>query len=220
MVKRTILGGLAISAAVMAFSVPASASIVISQGATGTGNNVLFQNVVGNGTTSLSTDTNQGDRVTFTSNEALTGDNSSGQARISAVDGSLNNLEWHLSDPTLGYDLGVFNINVPNQNGGPATSVTVFAYDQNNTEFSQVFALNSGGQNFFTVDSDDLQSITSIRFVATGGIVDDVRQVRIDGITSIAAVPELSTWAMMILGFFGVGAMTYRQRKKMTPRFA
>jgi hypothetical protein len=218
MVKQSMLGGLAISAAVMAFSVPASASIVISQGATGTGNNVLFQNVVGEGTTSLSTDTNQGDRVTFTSNEALTVP-ASGAARISAVDGSLNNLEWHLSDPTLGYDLGVFNINVPNQNGGPATSVTVYAYDQNNTEFSNTFSLGNG-QNFFTVDSDDLQSITSIRFVAIGGIVDDVRQVRIDGITSIAAVPEPSTWAMMILGFFAIGAMTYRQRKNIALRAA
>jgi hypothetical protein len=28
-----------------------------------------------------------------------------------------------------------------------------------------------------------------------------------------AAVPEPSTWAMMILGFFGIGAMTYRRRK-------
>jgi hypothetical protein len=218
MVKQSMLGGLAISAAVMAFSVPASASIVISQGATGTGNNVLFQNVVGEGTTSLSTDTNQGDRVTFTSNEALTVP-ASGAARISAVDGSLNNLEWHLSDPTLGYDLGVFNINVPNQNGGPATSVTVYAYDQNNTEFSNTFSLGNG-QNFFTVDSDDLQSITSIRFVAIGGIVDDVRQVRIDGITSIAAVPEPTTWAMMILGFFAIGAMTYRQRKNIALRAA
>jgi hypothetical protein len=29
----------------------------------------------------------------------------------------------------------------------------------------------------------------------------------------IAAVPEPSTWAMMILGFAGVGYMTYRRRK-------
>jgi hypothetical protein len=29
----------------------------------------------------------------------------------------------------------------------------------------------------------------------------------------VAAVPEPSTWAMMILGFFGIGAMTYRRRK-------
>ncbi|WP_213769866.1 PEPxxWA-CTERM sorting domain-containing protein [Bradyrhizobium sp. dw_78] len=28
-----------------------------------------------------------------------------------------------------------------------------------------------------------------------------------------AAVPEPSTWAMMILGFFGIGAMAYRRRK-------
>jgi hypothetical protein len=30
---------------------------------------------------------------------------------------------------------------------------------------------------------------------------------------SVAAVPEPSTWAMMILGFCGIGAMTYRRRK-------
>jgi PEP-CTERM motif len=35
-----------------------------------------------------------------------------------------------------------------------------------------------------------------------------------DNISAIAsAVPEPSTWAMMILGFFGIGAMTYRRRK-------
>jgi hypothetical protein len=32
----------------------------------------------------------------------------------------------------------------------------------------------------------------------------------------IAAVPEPSTWAMMIMGFFGVALMTYRQRKNTT----
>jgi PEP-CTERM motif-containing protein len=31
--------------------------------------------------------------------------------------------------------------------------------------------------------------------------------------TFLAAVPEPSTWAMMILGFAGIGAMTYRRRK-------
>jgi hypothetical protein len=34
---------------------------------------------------------------------------------------------------------------------------------------------------------------------------------RIDGFAG--AVPEPSTWAMMILGFAGIGAMTYRRRK-------
>lgn len=34
---------------------------------------------------------------------------------------------------------------------------------------------------------------------------------------TVAAVPEPSTWAMMILGFFGVGYMTYRRRNRTSP---
>lgn len=34
--------------------------------------------------------------------------------------------------------------------------------------------------------------------------------------TVTEAVPEPSTWAMMILGFVGVGYMTYRRRKQST----
>ena len=30
----------------------------------------------------------------------------------------------------------------------------------------------------------------------------------------LAAVPELSTWAMMLLGFAGVGFMAYRRKSK------
>jgi hypothetical protein len=41
-----------------------------------------------------------------------------------------------------------------------------------------------------------------------------------DSIFTVSAVPEPSTWAMMILGFFGVGFMAYRQRKNMTPGLA
>ena len=34
-----------------------------------------------------------------------------------------------------------------------------------------------------------------------------------DALLTVTAVPEPSTWAMMILGFAGVGFMAYRQRK-------
>jgi hypothetical protein len=34
------------------------------------------------------------------------------------------------------------------------------------------------------------------------------------GDLSISAVPEPSTWAMMILGFIGVGFMAYRREDK------
>jgi hypothetical protein len=60
-------------------------------------------------------------------------------------------------------------------------------------------------------------TITSLKVSAVqpaGGplwpTVDDLRLAQ--GLT--AAVPEPSTWAMMILGFAGVGYMTYRRRKQ------
>lgn len=37
---------------------------------------------------------------------------------------------------------------------------------------------------------------------------------------SVAAVPEASTWAMMILGFFGVGLAAYRRKSKLAFRLA
>jgi hypothetical protein len=38
--------------------------------------------------------------------------------------------------------------------------------------------------------------------------------------SSISSVPEPSTWAMMILGFFGVGFMAYRRKSQMSLRLA
>lgn len=38
-------------------------------------------------------------------------------------------------------------------------------------------------------------------------------QIALDSVTaSVSAIPEPSTWAMMILGFAGIGLVTYRQR--------
>jgi hypothetical protein len=37
---------------------------------------------------------------------------------------------------------------------------------------------------------------------------------RVDGFAS--AVPEASTWAMMVLGFFGVGFLAYRRKSQST----
>src|SRR3954453_9406877 len=34
----------------------------------------------------------------------------------------------------------------------------------------------------------------------------------------VAAVPEPSTWAMMIMGFAGIGFMAYRRRNQVNPR--
>ena len=39
-------------------------------------------------------------------------------------------------------------------------------------------------------------------------------------LTAVAAIPETSTWAMMILGFAGVGFLAYRRKSKVAFRFA
>jgi hypothetical protein len=39
-------------------------------------------------------------------------------------------------------------------------------------------------------------------------------------LVNVAAVPEVSTWAMMIFGFLGVGFLAYRRRSKAEFRFA
>jgi Laminin B (Domain IV)/PEP-CTERM motif len=60
-----------------------------------------------------------------------------------------------------------------------------------------------------------LSDITSLQIRAeyqTGPDTDGLDSVSF-GSAAVGAVPEPSTWAMMILGFVGVGAMTYRRRK-------
>jgi hypothetical protein len=37
---------------------------------------------------------------------------------------------------------------------------------------------------------------------------------------NVSAVPEPSTWAMMILGFLGIGFVTYRRKSSLAPRTA
>ena len=43
----------------------------------------------------------------------------------------------------------------------------------------------------------------------------DFNQGLVTGFNTVAAVPEPSTWAMMILGFAGVGFMAYRRKNAM-----
>ena len=53
-------------------------------------------------------------------------------------------------------------------------------------------------------------SITDTNIVAVGNdfTVDDV---------ALRTIPELSTWAMMLFGFGGLGFATYRRRQKAAP---
>jgi PEP-CTERM motif len=65
------------------------------------------------------------------------------------------------------------------------------------------------------------ETLTSIDFSYVGNTVPGDGEAFLAALTTstaVGAVPEPSTWAMMILGFFGVGFMTYR-RKQNGPAF-
>ncbi len=68
----------------------------------------------------------------------------------------------------------------------------------------QTFSFDGGT---FTLAVRDVQLDTNILFPLDAGVV-------FGDVSVTAAVPEPSTWAMMILGFAGVGFMAYRRSRK------
>jgi hypothetical protein len=73
-----------------------------------------------------------------------------------------------------------------------------------------------GGAAYFA--SDILCENASVCTNGATGTVAGVNHVTIPSLTT--DVPEASTWAMMILGFFGVGFMAYRRKSQMSLRVA
>jgi PEP-CTERM motif-containing protein len=75
--------------------------------------------------------------------------------------------------------------------------------------------INATTSSFIGFVSDGTITSLTVSAVQPAGsflwpTVDDLRLAQ--GLTS--AVPEPATWAMMILGFAGVGYMSYRRRKQ------
>jgi hypothetical protein len=71
----------------------------------------------------------------------------------------------------------------------------------------------------WTQVTETFVALSATPLVFAGTILDGDHSSGIDNIT-ISAVPEPSTWAMMILGFFGVGFAAYRRKSKLTFRLA
>jgi hypothetical protein len=119
----------------------------------------------------------------------------------SALDGA-NNL-------SLNYGFGTFDVvdgtitgaNGPNSHlgvffGSPDAQQTTTAL----LEFNRVL---DGSNRFDCITCND----------GTGGGVENTAGFAGVTYSEVSAVPEPSTWALMFLGFCGIGAMTYRRRK-------
>jgi PEP-CTERM motif len=108
------------------------------------------------------------------------------------------------------YDLGFF----VGENGGPTSEFSVF---WNGILVSDVFnAENNSFPSMGQVSIAGLLATGNSTVLQIHGRQDPAR-IYFDDVSvnaTVGAVPEPSTWAMMILGFAGVGFMAYRRKSK------
>ncbi len=201
-----LLTTLALSAVAFAAQ-PALAAVTISAtpGFVQPSENVQANNNL-SGLTVTGTTNQTNTSVTFQSlnSEALF-TQTNGQARFFTADNTLDALAFYLTNPLLGFTQVEFNLFNASQN---TSSVNLLFSDGTTGNYTI-----GNGQNFFGALATGGTIITRISFDTNGSGVADLRQVRIGGITRVAAVPEPATWAMMFVGFGMVaGAARYRRR--------
>jgi hypothetical protein len=172
-------------------------NVLLSSGATG---NLVTGTI--NGVTGF---------VNFNSTQILS-EPSSGQARVEASSGALNNLTISLSSG-FGFQTLIFNPFVGSTVGSTGTgTITVLASEPGaaNQTFTFSNVALASGNNFVTLSASGGEAILSAAFSATPGVT-DIRQVRLSGAAPIqgeppAGVPEPATYACLASGLIAFGA--------------
>jgi hypothetical protein len=209
MVKfRSVLAGLLISTAAVAFTGSARAAIVNSGDLTVTeGQNSLatethiFLDATINSTVQGHVGSQTGDAgtplITFTANTPVDAKNGFASIDATPVHTVYNTLTVSVATGFTFTDL-VFDVLQPND----------FTVSGSNGGFSTITNPDPG-LNEYTALAINGTNLTSLTLHSDLGFT-QIKQFEISGLT--APVPEPSTWAMMILGFAGVGFMAYRRR--------
>lgn len=209
---KIITRGAATAAFLMA-ATSAAASVVIDVGAGALqpDENLLFNNNPPPGLIIEGWTNQSATLVEIEGGETLTP--SGGQARLDTSDGTLSTTFTYrgLADQLVGFDLSdpalAFTETEFRLFGGTATQATLTFVDTDGQVFSEVFDIPANG--FFNARAIDGQLIDYFS-IAANGTIGDIRQIRIGGFQAIV-VPEPATWAMMILGFGGVGSLLRRE---------
>lgn len=135
------------------------------------------------------------------------------------------NLATNFTNPALGLVQTIFSLGlVITPNNGIDPNADADYVNLPSTFTPTIF--NISGTNY-TVKLVGFENVVGDGFLASSGTQLHVREgltatadlyaeVTSDTSGTIGAVPEPSTWAMMILGFSGVGFMAYRRRSTVT----
>jgi hypothetical protein len=138
----------------------------------------------------------------------------SGQATISSgtEGGFLNQLTWELVGAS--YDHAEFNlIDLSNLDFHVVISSLLNGVV---TTTSINYLATNNGNNRFGVQAGAGETITGVSITSSDGFA-SLKQLRVNLAQPTTPVPEPATWAMMLLGFCGVGMAIRRSRK---PAFA
>jgi hypothetical protein len=202
---------LLIGLGVSGITTPASASFVGGLEPAGTTELQLFLNGENDTTSLLGHVGSQNSSLTvgITTNTLV--DAANGFANIKPDSGTLTSITFTPTNSSLFSDF--FFRGQLNGQGNALGNVSVSVTDSLGTTFSGSgfnFS-NQANQDFasFGVLSLDGETIKQVTISSNVGFK-EVKQIVF---SQTSAVPETSTWAMMMLGFFGVGFLAYRRKQ-------
>jgi len=148
-----------------------------------------------------------GDVVTLSTTGDQLHTSGGGESDFDAVDGAMDDLSVAF---TGAYDAVTFNLSPPN--GATSTmhlEVNGGAFSFDVPSLAIVDPLGNG-QNKFVLSATGGDAIHTLDFTFDPGVA-HIQQIRVGNLVA-GGVPEPATWAMMIVGFGGIGGLLRRSR--------